>query len=398
VIGLGDLLFVSNTPQIYAFSSRGPTADGRVKPTLSATGIFVLSAVTGPDPFGLAWASGTSMACPAVSGAVALLNSWGESRGASPYDYKQALKRGADRLEGFDVYDQGAGFLNAGKALHKLKRDRRLGSEERDLSRWYSLFSARPKGINTWINGDGYFTYDVENLKPGEAVHFYLKANYRTDHINIKISNVDLGDDLGLNAFELYVSSGVRSSLDSYIDSANVWGDAEVDIYDYQVSWSGDIGGVFTHDDPAPIVPGYIRVVLENDWTSYDEMSGRITIKVEEDKPFWYKHRRSHWPTEFEYGWIETGDLIYWIPMGTSQVIELRWVHDWFRYPTVDLDMVVAWYDIAGDVHYEEFAGGSLRSPEGVYLPDAVDSYVLIYGYETYGYNELWFLLGWDTL
>jgi len=130
VVGIGDLLFTSEDPQVIYFSARGPTSDGRLKPDLSATGVFVISSVT-PDPGALAWASGTSMACPAVAGAVALLNSWGEDDEllpngesiASPYDYKQALVNGADWLDGYDIYDQGAGNLDAWNSYLSLRND-----------------------------------------------------------------------------------------------------------------------------------------------------------------------------------------------------------------------------------------------------------------------------------
>jgi subtilisin family serine protease len=77
----------SEMPHTYGvsyFSSKGPTGDGRAKPDLLAPGERILSASTGklrdeavavldgrPEPVHYAESSGTSMAAPHVSGAIA---------------------------------------------------------------------------------------------------------------------------------------------------------------------------------------------------------------------------------------------------------------------------------------------------------------------------------------
>lgn len=67
--------------EIAEFSSVGPTVDGRTKPEITAPGhnvVSVLSKDCGADPMGIAWGgkhqtmSGTSMACPNVTGCIAL--------------------------------------------------------------------------------------------------------------------------------------------------------------------------------------------------------------------------------------------------------------------------------------------------------------------------------------
>lgn len=57
---------------LAAFSSRGPTLDGRIKPDISAPGVRILSAKAG-DSTGYISYSGTSMATPFTAGSIALM-------------------------------------------------------------------------------------------------------------------------------------------------------------------------------------------------------------------------------------------------------------------------------------------------------------------------------------
>jgi subtilisin family serine protease len=109
---------MANRPdQVVAFSSRGPTADNRVKPDVLAPGTFILStrssklaannfawAAYPPDKAHYFHMGGTSMATPLTSGAVALLREFlRKKRGiANPSAalLKALLIAGAKRLPG----------------------------------------------------------------------------------------------------------------------------------------------------------------------------------------------------------------------------------------------------------------------------------------------------------
>lgn len=74
-----------NIDQIACFSSRGPAADGRIRPDVLAPGTWIASALAGPDTLwgnidaNHRYSSGTSQAAPHVAGATALIQQWWKS-------------------------------------------------------------------------------------------------------------------------------------------------------------------------------------------------------------------------------------------------------------------------------------------------------------------------------
>jgi subtilisin family serine protease len=97
-----------DTRTLEGFSSRGPTADGRVKPDVA--GPDRVSTVSYGDPF-----SGTSAATPHVSGAAALILS--ANPGMSVSDLRRALEEAVDLL-GYPGRnnDIGAGLIDLHRA------------------------------------------------------------------------------------------------------------------------------------------------------------------------------------------------------------------------------------------------------------------------------------------
>jgi subtilisin family serine protease len=91
-----------------AFSSVGPTADGRIKPDVSAQGVSVKAAQ--PDRgSGYTFVNGTSFSCPMTAGVVALLVQ--ANPAASPSQVFDALRSTAsqsaspDNLLGYGIVD-----------------------------------------------------------------------------------------------------------------------------------------------------------------------------------------------------------------------------------------------------------------------------------------------------
>ncbi|MFC2154754.1 S8 family serine peptidase [Candidatus Altiarchaeota archaeon] len=100
---------------VGSFSSRGPPAFGRVKPEVVAPGVNILTTKVGGGTENAGY--GTSLSCPHVSGAAALMLEADPS--LRPADIRARLMHTAIGVvnEPNSVFDQGAGFINVSKAI-----------------------------------------------------------------------------------------------------------------------------------------------------------------------------------------------------------------------------------------------------------------------------------------
>ncbi|MEU6371633.1 S8 family serine peptidase [Streptomyces sp. NPDC046909] len=105
------------------FSSLGPTADGALKPDVTAPGVDITAASAkgseiakeyGENPPGYVTISGTSMATPHVAGAAALLK---QAHPDWTFKELKAALVGSARNDGYSPYAQGSGRIQVDKAL-----------------------------------------------------------------------------------------------------------------------------------------------------------------------------------------------------------------------------------------------------------------------------------------
>ena len=120
---------------VLDFSSRGPAADGAMKPDLLAPGLWLapeeeeappgaMGLRSGSIPTGYRMVRGTSYAAPALAGVAALVASAARQSGL-PVDgarLRRALLAGARHIEGFAAHEQGAGVADVAATWEAYRR------------------------------------------------------------------------------------------------------------------------------------------------------------------------------------------------------------------------------------------------------------------------------------
>jgi hypothetical protein len=393
-VGIGALYRPSNEVQTAYFSSRGPTADGRFDPDVSANGfasyVNVFAAVvngqiascgapnaptSGPNACAsrILFVSGTSFASPTVAGAAALLR--GAAPSASALQVRNALIRGANPTligDGSGRIDQGAGFLDVPAALALLNSGMiedelptREKADDRDddpddvgAGGKSVTGNLRKLGIRPVKFVKDTFTSDVKDLKPGQVAHFFVPSDILTDRLVVKITsivrelppedqNLLFGDDLFVMGVDAPTSFAVhRIGIPTGSEGAFVNTDS-----------------TFVIDNPQT---GLVRLGLQGDWTNAGRISATLTIERERRPP--------NVPSAI--GQIRQGDLIPFyvnVPAAAQAVFELFWLQNWGRYPTNDLDMFVV--DPGGNLVLDTAGtppGASSNSPERAVIANPV--------------------------
>ena len=223
---------------------------------------------------------------------------------------------------------------------------------------------------------------DDEELEPGEALELVFPVDLHTSSIRLEIEDVDLGDDgphgatwlsaFGfdatgqpqMNSLEVYIHGAKRggSFFDYEIDSANVWGDAAFTVTDDTTTAAGALRldvpiKPFGGFNARMIEPGFYKIVIENDWTSFDEIEFEFELTVE-SAPLPVPH------LTFAGAVAEGASELFFfvVPPGLSEIVFiLKWPGDWSRYPTNDLDFFTFFFG-AGFLCFPQ--GATLNSPE----------------------------------
>ena len=355
---VGSLYRPFSGTQMAYFSSRGPTADGRVNPNIVANGFASFGMGTGATTNSISIGSGTSYASPTIAGIAAVLRQ--AVPGATARQVYNAMLASANPSavnDGSGPLDRGAGFVNAAAARALLED----WTSVSDAAPGYGIENSnvtvnilRGASVSTW-SGD--VTRTATDLLPGQRFETFYRVTPDTSAVVVTLSgvvpgptqNALFGDDIILS---------VHSAKTSAIGAEG----------DYPV-FALSTGGTFTI--PAP-EQGIMRVTLSGDWTNASPIDATVNIRsVSAEEPGLTRQNK-----------IADGQrytVPFTVPAGARHLsVKLQWAGDWSSYPTNDLDVILRRPDGT-----QVFSGATLNAPERVSIdtPQAGDWVAEIEGF-----------------
>jgi len=342
--GIGGLYRPTSHVQTASFSSRGPFADGRQAPLVTANGDWDYGqgfGTTGQVNF----AGGTSFSSPTVAGIAAVLRQAFPTATARQVINAIVGSANAGLLgDGSGPQDMGSGFVNAAAARALLA----TGTVPDALPVPTPPVKSVKNNV-TSIAGlpvlNGSVLQSVGPLKPGQRGEIIYDVNPNTSQVIVTISNftpslppaqqnVFFGDDIFLTIHSAKTSRQPGSS-------------------GYFVR-TFTTGGQFVLNNPEF---GLIRVTLNGDSTNAGDVSADVSIVAIVDPT----------PQLTDQGKIQQGDVLsrnVTIAAGAS-VAEFRalWKEGYSHFPSNDIDMVLVDPDGAFNI-----AGATLSDPERVVI------------------------------
>lgn len=364
-LGLGQGLIFRPTSHLQTadFSSRGPTADGRLDPDVIANGIASLvQSASG----GIALVSGTSFSSPSTAGAAALLRK--EAVTATATQIRNALINAANPElfgDNSSPIERGAGFINVPNALKLLQAD---GMDNRLPSFPESTSNVR-KNIEQLgfevlqFDEDSDLSREV-NLVPGEVSHFFIASSKKTRNLRIRISDFEpelpqdqqnqlFGDDLIVTVVDAPTSYN-HTRLFEFVNDSR------------------------TFDIPDP-QEGIVRLAVMGDWTNAGAISAKITLE---------ESNADVRPATFR-GKLKDEDIDQFaitVKKDTEQLqFHLSWDANWGRYPSHDLDLILI--NPKGEFIFD---GATLDSPERVNIINPMPGKwtLLVEGFLLHGFED----------
>ncbi len=280
VLSVGAMDSVYN---IAAFSSRGPVADGRLKPEIVADGVNVMS-TRQFNTYGVN--SGTSMSGPVVAGCATLLNERYRQLNGNAVPKASLIKallcNNADDLgnPGPD-FTFGFGMLNARKAVEAMEANRYFistatpstntitvpaGVRRLKVMLYWADPAAAPNAASTLIND-----LDLSVTGPGPATHLPLILNPSPGTVT---NNAAEGVDRVNNIEQVVIDNPVTGNYDLNVAAFTVPQGPQ----EYVLTYSLEMNGI-TVEYPfggETLVPGEIETIR---WTADGDDANTFTIE-----------------------------------------------------------------------------------------------------------------------
>lgn len=360
-LGIGELYRPSNHHQMATFSSRGPSADGRISTDVVAPGFAnFMQGASG----GLSLASGTSFSAPYTAGIAADLR--GAFPGASSVEIRNAIAHSANPNilgDNSHAIDQGYGFVDGVAAFNMLDAGTVDTSLPTPIGNTFVRNNIEGLGLNVVKPHAGIQSRSLNNLVPGQVRHVFIDINEDTASINIDLTdivaelpvadqNVFFGDDV------FYTVQDAITHTEAPIASGFISSDTSIVLNNPQ--------------------HGILRLAVMGDWTN----AGRVSVDVGISKTFRATEPKSAVGDVLQDG-LQFADFM--IPDGTTSVtFELGWKSNWGVWPTDDLDLI-----LVDPLSNQLFDGATLNSPERVTInnPDAGLWTAIIQGFTVHGIN-----------
>jgi len=349
--------------QTADFSSRGPNADGRGDPDVTANGVACFGQGYAASPLGITFADGTSFSTPSVAGIAALMRQTFPSATAS--QIRNAIVAAGNPAllnDGSTSLDRGSGYVDAAAAYNLLASGQVPTAVASGGKPSNSVKVNIEKG--SFLNvSQGLVTEAFTNLKPGERREILYRVGANTKQVVLVLSDVApalppsgqnqlFGDDLFL---------AVHSAKTSAIGSAG----------DYS-HFTFTSGGTFVVDNPET---GILRITVNGSRTNAGPVSAKVTVFSTAEAI----------PQFTSQGRVANGEMIAIpvnVPAGISVAdFRLSFREDWGNYPTSDVDLFLIAPD--GAVN---FGGATLSNPERVLVnnPAAGTWMALINGFQVW--------------
>ena len=363
--GVGFLYRPFDGPQTAVFSSRGPIADGRAAPDVTASGYASMGMGFGATN-SIQLSSGTSFSSPSVAGVAALLRQGFPQATARQIRNALVLTARPDVLaDGSTTSDQGAGYVDGQAAWNLLLAG---GASDAPILPPHALSSVAANLVsNAAIKiVSGSLARRVGPLLPGQRAEIFYQVPPNVQAINVTVTPVHpsppgpenelFGDDLILSVHS--AKTGRHRTF---------FGDGD---YLRQTLVIGSDPVVFPL---ATLEPGIVRITVTGDWTNASEISADLAVAIVQAPS----------PVQTRLGRIsefQTIDIPFDVPPGAKRLgARLSWRQGWENIPLNDIDLtLVDPYD------FPYYGAATLNVPEEATLLDPPPGRwtAQIYGFE----------------